>query len=314
MSRDRYENLRKNWGERPQNESAAKLRKLLQISKQNWILVLDPETQTPPLVWKDALHPHKIFLWPVEPTVNSIQSFHPSKAPQLQSLSRNLLQIQFPEPKTQYAHRSLLKWNQGTLHILKRTPQRPFRVLIDPGHGGSENGVQVKNLKESELNLWAAQILQSRLEKRGVDAQVTRSSDVNLPLAERFEKFQGADFDLTLSVHHDSIPPQSYQNIEARPACIFGRPEWASLAEKLCAPIAELSNEPAGITQRRLLLTLNPSAPSVLLELMNLGDPGHIEKLSDEKAYKRKLQIWADASAKIILSELERSLNSTDTD
>jgi N-acetylmuramoyl-L-alanine amidase len=53
-------------------------------------------------------------------------------------------------------------------------------ILLDPGHGGSDVGVQADGFKESEFSLDLARRLKPLLESRGLDVQLTRDSDVDL--------------------------------------------------------------------------------------------------------------------------------------
>ena len=53
-------------------------------------------------------------------------------------------------------------------------------ILLDPGHGGADAGVQADGFKESEFSLDLAQRMVPLLQARGLDVQLTRDADTDL--------------------------------------------------------------------------------------------------------------------------------------
>jgi N-acetylmuramoyl-L-alanine amidase len=76
-------------------------------------------------------------------------------------------------------------------------------VVIDPGHGGSKPGTIGKSgLQEKEINLAIALALQKLLrEKAGLEAVLTRESDVDVPLDDRTVIANQKRADLFVSIH-----------------------------------------------------------------------------------------------------------------
>jgi len=52
-----------------------------------------------------------------------------------------------------------------------------LRVMVDPGHGGTYSGATYGRVQEADVNLAIAKKLAAELERRGIDARLTRSSD-----------------------------------------------------------------------------------------------------------------------------------------
>jgi len=76
------------------------------------------------------------------------------------------------------------------------------RIVIDPGHGGRDTGVQAKGLEpEKRLTLEFARLLKSRLEDFGFWVALTRDDDRYLSLSERVEIADEYGADLLISVH-----------------------------------------------------------------------------------------------------------------
>jgi N-acetylmuramoyl-L-alanine amidase len=81
---------------------------------------------------------------------------------------------------------------------------RGKRIVIDPGHGGSDIGASVDDVHEAELVYDLARLLEGRMVATGMEALLTRGPDQNPDEAERahFANDEGAD--LFLSLHSDS--------------------------------------------------------------------------------------------------------------
>jgi N-acetylmuramoyl-L-alanine amidase len=80
-------------------------------------------------------------------------------------------------------------------------------IVIDPGHGGHDPGALGSNSREKDLNLAAARVLKSKLERTGrYKVVMTRSDDVYVPLETRVQIARRANADLFISLHSDSGP------------------------------------------------------------------------------------------------------------
>jgi N-acetylmuramoyl-L-alanine amidase len=90
-----------------------------------------------------------------------------------------------------------------------------FLVMIDPGHGGYDPGTQSSaGALEKDLALQIATRLKAALEARGIRAQLTRSTDVFISLAERTRIANRAGADLFVSIHLNSSPNANTTGIE----------------------------------------------------------------------------------------------------
>src|SRR5271154_1191208 len=90
-----------------------------------------------------------------------------------------------------------------------------FLVMIDPGHGGYDPGTQSSaGVMEKDLALQIATRLKTALEARGIRAELTRSSDVFISLADRTRIANSAGADLFVSIHLNSSPNPDTDGIE----------------------------------------------------------------------------------------------------
>ncbi len=114
----------------------------------------------------------------------------------------------------------------GAAIIRPRTPDMPSQtfvasglkrpvVMIDPGHGGYDPGTQSSaGVAEKDLALQIAIRLKSALEARGIAADLTRNTDVFIPLPERTRLANRASADLFVSIHLNSSPNAQTTGIE----------------------------------------------------------------------------------------------------
>src|SRR5262249_44078408 len=80
------------------------------------------------------------------------------------------------------------------------------RVVIDPGHGGTDPGVSAGGLVEAELVWDLATRLEGRLAAHGVTPYLTRGRGVTRTEAERAEFGNATGGDVLLSLHVDAHP------------------------------------------------------------------------------------------------------------
>jgi len=112
-------------------------------------------------------------------------------------------------------------------------------VVIDPGHGGIDNGTQAGGESEKTLVLGFGLALRDRLEKSGKYRIVmTRTDDTFIPLNERVRIARNQSAALFVSIHADALPRREG---DARGATIYTLSDRASDAE--AERLAEAENK-----------------------------------------------------------------------
>ncbi|MFY3742376.1 N-acetylmuramoyl-L-alanine amidase family protein [Anaeromyxobacter sp. Red801] len=82
-----------------------------------------------------------------------------------------------------------------------------FVAVIDPGHGGEQEGaVSPRGDREKELTLQIARRVAARLKRTGAKAVLTRTADASVPLAARAALANAIRADLFVSIHLNSMP------------------------------------------------------------------------------------------------------------
>ena len=112
-------------------------------------------------------------------------------------------------------------------------------IVIDPGHGGPDNGTQSGNESEKNLVLGFALALRDRIEKTGKYRVVmTRTDDTFIPLDDRVRIAHAQSAALFVSIHADALPRREG---DAQGATIYTLSDRASDAE--AERLAEAENK-----------------------------------------------------------------------
>ncbi|MGL5318113.1 MAG: N-acetylmuramoyl-L-alanine amidase family protein, partial [Bacteroidales bacterium] len=92
----------------------------------------------------------------------------------------------------------------------------PFKVVIDPGHGGRDPGAIGRKSKEKNINLNVALKLGQKIKNKNSDVKViyTRSSDKSIGLQDRVDIANRSKADLFISIHTNSIKATSVRGTE----------------------------------------------------------------------------------------------------
>lgn len=80
-------------------------------------------------------------------------------------------------------------------------------IILDPGHGGSDAGAMRAGVRESDLNLKLALLLQKKLQDAGFKVVMTRSEDKFLSLAQRVDIANAYENAIFVSLHFNSAQP-----------------------------------------------------------------------------------------------------------
>jgi N-acetylmuramoyl-L-alanine amidase len=119
------------------------------------------------------------------------------------------------------------------------TPDSRPLIVIDPGHGGIDNGTQSSGESEKNLVLGFGLALRDRIEKSGKYRVImTRTDDTFIPLNDRVKVARNQSAALFVSIHADALPRREG---DAQGATIYTLSDKASDAE--AERLAEAENK-----------------------------------------------------------------------
>jgi N-acetylmuramoyl-L-alanine amidase len=79
----------------------------------------------------------------------------------------------------------------------------PVDIVIDPGHGGIENGAEGHGIPEKTINLAVARYTVAALASAGFHPLLTRTDDYRVTLTERANIIHAANPKIAVSIHHN---------------------------------------------------------------------------------------------------------------
>ncbi|HVV77596.1 MAG TPA: N-acetylmuramoyl-L-alanine amidase [Mycobacteriales bacterium] len=178
-------------------------------------------------------------------------------------------------------------------------------IVLDPGHGGADEGLKGNGLSESEITLDLASRIEGRLGALGVTTYITRSAESNPTEAERAGFANDVGAQVVVSLHHDAISSPHASGV----ACYFygsampGRAARSAVGQRLADLIVREATSRTDLVDCRShpksweLLRLT-RMPAVRLEA------GYLSSASD--AARLATSEFRDALAEAVVAALQR--------
>ena len=175
-------------------------------------------------------------------------------------------------------------------------------VLIDPGHGGKDNGgTSSRRLtpfqREKDLTLDTAIRVRDELKRAGLRTLMTREDDHFVELDDRVAMGNrlGAGA-ILVSIHYNATGSSEPNGVQT----YFWHANSHGLATRIEAAVVSSTGEAdSGIIRRRLRMTRNPEIPCVLVECAFLTNPTENAKAA-QASYR---QLIANGIANGILQQ-----------
>jgi N-acetylmuramoyl-L-alanine amidase len=174
-------------------------------------------------------------------------------------------------------------------------------VLIDPGHGGKDNGGTSGRLtpyqREKDLTLDTAKRVRDELKRAGLRTLMTREDDHFVELDDRVAMGNqlGAGA-ILVSIHYNATGSSEPSGVQT----YFWHANSHGLATRIQEAVVSSTGEAdSGIIRRRLRMTRNPEIPCVLVECAFLTNPAENARVAQD-SYR---QLIANGIANGILQE-----------
>lgn len=148
------------------------------------------------------------------------------------------------------------------------------KIVIDPGHGGYDNGAVWGYEEEDDINLIVAFLLRCELEKTIIDVELTRERDEAVSLASRVIKANIAKADYFISVHCDAFHNTTAEGMTTH---IFthANPETEIIANGIQRSLIERfpDHRNRGVRRSNFYVLRKTQMPAVLVECEFLSNP-----------------------------------------
>jgi N-acetylmuramoyl-L-alanine amidase len=179
------------------------------------------------------------------------------------------------------------------------TPLDGIRILLDPGHGGTDPGaLGVAGLTgpyESTVNLAHAYAIRDKLTSLGAKVMLTTNQDFYFSLDDRLKTIEDWDADLYLSIHHNSIGENTDANKVSGMEVYYHTSYSKRLANSMMEGLsANLNRNNRFVSQSYFRVTLMPYAPAILMELGYMSNPLEYEKATTQSQINQVAEAIAD--------------------
>ena len=156
------------------------------------------------------------------------------------------------------------------------------KVVIDAGHGGHDNGATTRYAgKEKDLALDVALRVRAKLETAGFDTEMTRKSDVFIPLDKRAAISNRQSNSIFVSIHFNYSPNGSIRGSEVyyKSRCSV------RIADNILTQIATIPGfSHRGVRSANFRVLKKNRYPAVLVECGYLTNPSEGRRCTDGAA------------------------------
>lgn len=156
-------------------------------------------------------------------------------------------------------------------------------VVLDPGHGGMDEGCSRGGVLEKDVNLQIARMVRTKLQERGYQVLLTRDSDVGVTLEDRVRIAGAAGADIYVSIHQNASDAVKAKGIEV----LYSMQNEGDASQRLAKLIQKYAVQSTGAAKRVLLeeeelhVIRECAMPSCLVETGFLSNATERTKLTD---------------------------------
>lgn len=170
------------------------------------------------------------------------------------------------------------------------------RIVVDPGHGGADNGAPGfnPNYQEKHINWAVAKRLAAELESRGAEVLLLNTINTTMDMDARLAKARDYNAQVYLCVHHNTAPSSSATGTEV----YYFYPFAQSLATRMSSAISgALNTNNRGARNDVYYVTRDPQFVGILSEGGFMSNSKEYRKLIDEDYQDAMADAMADAVA-----------------
>jgi N-acetylmuramoyl-L-alanine amidase len=192
----------------------------------------------------------------------------------------------------------------NVIELEDQKPLENIKILLDPGHGGQEQGSRgATGYPEKQANLIVAKLVRDELKELGATVYLTREKDEDLSLEARVAMIDKIKPDLGISIHYNALPDDGDAENTQGISTFWYNTQAHAPAMFLHNYLIEKLNRPnAGTFWNNLALTRPHTAPAILLELGFMINPEEFEWITDEQEQEKLAETLAQGIKEWFLS------------
>jgi len=193
---------------------------------------------------------------------------------------------------------------QVSLFNKKNSFRNQYLVYLDPGHGGYDPGASGNGIVEKELVLNLGKRVKSKLEEKGIQVVMSRTSDEFISLADRSSGANSINPDIFVSIHVNSALSSAAAGIETFYYKNMDKPLAQDLQNKL---ISYTGAGNRGVKSASYHVVRETKMPASLVEVGFLSNPSEASKLKDYSYQEKLVNSIVDGTVKYLNENIELS-------
>jgi len=193
------------------------------------------------------------------------------------------------------------------------------KIMLDPGHGGTDSGAVRFEIKEKELNLKVAKQLEYYLNLFGAEVILTRTDDSQtVELNKRYDMISAYKPDIFISLHHNDTADKNYErhDFKNRTEVYFGLmsncgKDTITLGKCFFSAFKRLYKiENAALIPGYFKVIRDPGIPSILMEPYYMGELNFLKTAGGDYYAKHEALCYFNAISEYF--KIKGNLNSLD--
>lgn len=183
----------------------------------------------------------------------------------------------------------------------KKHSKNSNKVVIDPGHGGSDYGAIREGINEKDITLDVSQRVVAILRSKGIKAVLTRDDDTYVSLEDRVDFSEAEDPEIFVSIHVNSAVSTDPNGIETHWYHDYSK----SLAEIIHKHfIKELPNsKDRGLFKSMFYVINHTTCPAVLCEIGFLSNTAERNDIITDSRKQKTAKAIAEGIIEYLKSE-----------
>lgn len=154
------------------------------------------------------------------------------------------------------------------------------KIVIDPGHGGSDVGAIRNGITEKSITLDVSKRVRDILTKKGYTVEMTREADETVSLQDRVSLSESKHPDIFVSIHVNSSEKPEITGIETH----YYHQESLSLAQTVHAALASnINSKNRGLFKSKFYVINHTTSPAILVEIGFISNASERAELVSEK-------------------------------
>ena len=167
--------------------------------------------------------------------------------------------------------------------VIKKTAEKG-KIVIDPGHGGSDYGAIREGINEKDITLDVSQRVASILKSKGYKVAMTRNDDTFVSLQDRVDFSENEAPEIFVSIHVNSAVATEPKGIETHYYHDYSK----ELANTIHAHlIKEIDTKDRGLFKSKFYVINHTTVPAILVEMGFISnEEERAELISDKRKQK----------------------------